>query len=84
LRYIINYVTTHTVQVLEVMKKYGISRSKEGGDEMEKGEREVAEMQFPAIERMLAVCGGITFLDDVFCVVTITLGLVRMWSLTGH
>jgi len=84
LRYFINYVTTHTVQVLEVMKKYGISRSTEGGDEMEKGEREVAEMQFPAIERMLAVRGGIMFLDDVFCTVTITLGLIIVWSLTGH
>ncbi|WAR07060.1 CE290-like protein [Mya arenaria] len=39
-------------EVMEAMKKYGISR--DGGVEMEKGEREVAEMQFPALERMLA------------------------------
>lgn len=40
-------------QVMEAMKKYGVRQEDEEG--MEKGEREVVEMQFPALERMLAV-----------------------------
>ena len=38
---------------MEVMKKHGVRQ--EEGDYMEKGEREVMEMQFPVLERMLAV-----------------------------
>ena len=41
-------------EVMEAMKKYGV-RASEDGEEIEKGERELPEMQFPALERMLAV-----------------------------
>lgn len=48
-----NLVLCCFFQVMEAMKKYGVRQEDEEG--MEKGEREVAEMQFPALERMLAV-----------------------------
>ncbi|XP_053396760.1 centrosomal protein of 290 kDa-like [Mercenaria mercenaria] len=40
-------------EVMEAMKKYGV-RASEDGEVIEKGERELPEMQFPALERMLA------------------------------
>jgi hypothetical protein len=43
-------------EVMEAVKKYGMRATEDGdGEEMEKGQREIQEMQFPSIERMLAV-----------------------------
>lgn len=41
-------------EVMEAMKKYG-RRDDDDDEGMEKGQREVSEIQFPALERMLAV-----------------------------
>ena len=42
-------------EVMEALKRYGGAPPPGDGEEMEKGEREVAAMQFPTLERMLAV-----------------------------
>ncbi|KAL4233575.1 hypothetical protein ACF0H5_008256 [Mactra antiquata] len=40
-------------EVIEAMKKYG-RRVDDDGEELEKGQREISDIQFPALERMLA------------------------------
>lgn len=51
-------------EVMEAMKKYGV-RATEDGEEMEKGQREVSDIQFPALERMLAV--SVVYIDCISC-----------------